>query len=217
MATLIPGTTIPYDEDYSASGEGRGTLTQTPGRGPKSLFEKIGERDQLAPHELAIAAAALRIYDQSSKKERVVYAQVAGRTDASTGNIVLPMFTVPASWECAITSVFVDAPLSTSITPSAPVASASCWAFVAAIPPTTGLTAAAVDGLRGSAVTFAPTSAGGPIIPGQWTFNDSNAPIAYGGTQVTYLLHGGNLAALQAITVQVSFRLNLYARVNVDG
>jgi len=216
MVQFIPGTALPTNVDEAGSGEGRGEPSFLPSRIPgPSLFEKLGDRDDITPSELAVITAALRVYDQRPKKERTVDNTVGARTDATTGNLVVELFSCPQGWEAHIANVTVDAPGSATITPTAPFASGSAWSFISVAPPTTGEPASLADALRVGMVTFAPVAAGGPIIPGQWTFNDSNARVAYGGESIFYCLHGGSVAALLNLTLQVGFRLNLYARSDV--
>ena len=73
MVQFIPGTALPTNVDEAGSGEGRGEPSFLPSRIPgPSLFEKLGDRDDITPSELAVITAALRVYDQRPKKERTV-------------------------------------------------------------------------------------------------------------------------------------------------
>jgi hypothetical protein len=141
----------------------------------------------------------------------VISDHAAKQTDATTGNVVIPFFTVPAGFEGHLTSLTVDCPQQSTINPSAPFANSSSWQFVAKLPAgSTGLSAAQADTLRPGLVAFAPTSAAGPIIPGQWTFNKDQAPVGRGGDVFYYVLHGGSIAAILNLALQVIYRIDLY-------
>jgi len=213
MVDLIPGTTLPYHGGPGGlQPEGRGEIVPNPDRQPRSLIEKLENRDDVSPVELAFAAAAIRAYDHKARKERDIYASTGGVTDATTGNIVLPLFEVPAGMFGHVAQVTVDAPGSATITPSAPYANASSWAYIAIASASSVPSNPATTGLRNGLAAFAPSSAAGPIIPGQWTFNDTNAPVAWGGEQVFFVLVGGSVAAVKGLNLQVTYRINLYTR-----
>jgi hypothetical protein len=210
---LIPGTTLPFHTGPGGfQPEGRGEIIPNPEHRSPSLLEKIGSRDDLSATELAFAAAALRAYDHRSSKVRDVYASAGGVTDATTGNIVVPLFEVPAGMFGHVAQVTVDAVSSATITPAAPYANASSWAYIAIAPASSMPANPAATALRAGMAAFAPSSAAGPIIPGQWTFNDTNAPVAWGGEQVYFVLVGGSVAAVKSLNLQVTYRINLYSR-----
>lgn len=211
MAELIPGTALPIQGTFgSPQPEGRGNVELNPMRQPPSMIDPNADRPSLSAAEMAFVRAAIASYDRRPRKLKTVYDSTAGRADASTGNLILPLYVVPAGCEGHVTQVTIDAPTSATITPSAPFSNASSWAWVALGGASSGPTAANVDTFRNGLVAFAPVSAAGPFIPGQWTFNDTSAPIGYGGDQVYFCLHGGSIAALQSLTVQVTYRVDLY-------
>lgn len=216
---FIPGTALPIGETGAASsGEGRGLPRFREGRG-KSLLEAIGDRDDIPVHELAVLDAALRAYDRMPPAEKPIFQSNSGESDATTGNLVLPLFTVPAGMYGQVTQVVADVPGSASINPSAPLANAAIWAFIASLSPLgmgggpgAALLNANADNYRFGLLDFLPVSAGGPTIPGRWTYGDDNGPIVWGGEQLVYVLHGGSIAAAKSLQVQVTFRINLMSR-----
>lgn len=220
-ATLEPNTTEPAfapettqpapAPNETLQPEGRGTVVLEDRLVPPSLFEKLGTADGITPTEHAIAGAALRAFDRAPLRERTYYVQQADQADATTGNLVLQLFEVPAGMEARLTQVTVDTPQSATINPTAPFASASAWQFIALAPPSSTDNDASAAGLRPGLVAFAPTSAGGPILPGQWTFHDSDAPVGRGGMMFYYVLIGGSVSALQGITIRAACRVNLYS------
>ena len=205
---LIPGTALPYGGQ--ASGEGRGSIERYTRSQP--LLERLADRDDIAPHELAIVAAALRAYEHAPKFEKTVFEQHSGQADATTGNLVLELHAVPQGMEGHIAQVTYDTPQVATINPSAPFANAASWSFLAVASRGYGQQNANADALRAAMVAFAPSSAAGPIVPGQWTFNDSNAPVAFGGESVYLVVHGGSQAALAGAAYIASIRLNLFSR-----
>ena len=213
-AELIPGTALPmYAPGDEPQIEGRGEVDYTT-RGV-SLLEKIGSRDDVAPHELAIVAAALRAFDRAPKKEKTIFQQVMGQTAATTGDLILELFEVPAGMEGHLTFANLDAPGS-AITPSAPLAAGTAWAFLAILPPSSlpnqVVAGAALAGRRGL-VDFAPNPAlaTSSCVPSNWTFNDSNAPVGFGGEAFYMVIVGGNVAGIVSKQIEVSFRVNLYS------
>jgi hypothetical protein len=211
VSELIPGTALPVQAPGSSPQvEGRGTV----GMGaPKSLLQKISEHDQITPSELAYADHALRAFANQPKKQRFYWVTAQASTDATTGNVVIPVFQVPAGFQAGIANVVADAPDQTAITPSAPFANAASWSFVAKQRETsiTNPAQAVGSGLRRGLVAFAPVTAAGPILPGQWTFGSHNSPLAFGGETIYYVLVGGSQASLTNIVIQVQMRLNLVA------
>lgn len=214
-AQFVPGTALPLKgPGGSDQSEGRGQVILRPERHPRSLLERISARDDIDPHEQAVVAAALRAFDRRPKHERSIFFQVGGTTDSTTGNLVSFLYEVPQGMEGHVTNVTVDAPDTAAITPSAPFANAASFQFLAVAPPATaiGNATAATTALRAGLVAFAPTAAGGPIIPGQWTFTDSVAPIAYGGEAFWYVLVGGSQAGIAGKRLQLSIRVDLYEK-----
>jgi hypothetical protein len=208
---LIPGTALPLHGGPQAAQqiEGRGDIQLTPQRQPPSLLEKISDPDFLSAAERVYMEAAIRAFDKRKILEKEEYFSVGDQTDATTGNCVVSLFEVPAGKRGDVVQVLVDAPGSAAITPAAPFANAASWAFICIAPASSGLADSAA--LRQGLAAFAPTSAGGPILPGQWTFNDSNAPVAWGGEQVYFVLVGGSVAAVVNLQIQVTVRINLYS------
>jgi hypothetical protein len=214
MVELIPGTALPvYAPQASEQPEGRGAVQIREGRGPTSLFERLSARDDVSPAELAMIDAAIRGFDRRPKTLDNIFATTARVTDTTTGNVVIPLFTVPGGTEGHVTFVVADVPGSATITPSAPLANASIWTFLAAAGASTGASASTADTLRAGMVAFAPTAAAGPVLPGAWTFNDTNAPVLQSGDELFYVMHGGSIAAALGITVQVTYRINLYTNM----
>lgn len=209
---LIPGTALPmYAPGDTAQTEGRGDVQIRPGRQPVSLLERIAANgDGVSGAELAHIDAAIRAYNKAVELEAMYFPRQADQTDPTTGNLVLPIFDVPQGMQGHLSMLTVDAPQSATINPSAPFSSSGVYAFIAVAPPTSSDDDAV--SLRSGLVAFAPTASGGPVLPGQWTFNDSNAPIAWGGQTFYYCLVGNSQAALTNIAIQATGRVNLYRR-----
>ena len=212
MVELIPGTTLPFHAPSAASQpEGRGEVKIIDERMPHSLFEKIERADGISPAEAAIAGAALRAFDRHPRKLKVIFDATNGQTDATTGNCVIPLFEVPAGAEGHLVSVTVDTPNSATITPTAPYTNAASWGFLAKGPVGSTSQNASALALRPGLVAFAPSSTSTlPVLPYQWTFEDTNAPVGFGGTLFYYVLVGGSIAATKNISLRTTFRVNLY-------
>lgn len=208
---LIPGTALPmYAPESARQPEGRGGIQLTDERQPPSMLRDIPDPDGVTEAHKRLVEAAIRSFDRGPARHRTMYPVSADQTDGTTGNLVLQLFEVPAGMEGRITNLVVDAPQSATINPSAPYGNAASWSFIAVGPPTSTDSDAIVDTLRNGMVTFAPVSAAGPIIPGQWTFNDPSAPIAYGGEMFYFCLHGGSIAAILNLMIRTRARINLY-------
>lgn len=216
MVDLIPGTALPITTPrMAAQPEGRGGVDLQPGRAPVSLLEKIGSRDDVSTAELAYVAAAIRSFDSMEHEHREVYDVASGLTGSTTGNCAIMFFEVPQGAEAWLTNVLVDVPGSATINPAAPYANAASFQFVAKADPSTapqgtvGPSAAQVASLRLGEVGFAPTSAGGPILPGNWQWGDKSGPVGFGGEAFWYVLNGGSIAAVAGLTLRIRFRLRL--------
>lgn len=213
---IVPGLPV-AEPGQAAQVEGRGTVELRPEHLAPSLVDRLEEVDGLTVGERAVILAAIRAYDHRPRQQRSIFAQAGGQTDGTTGNVVIPLFTTPAGMEGHVALVTVDCPGFATVNPSAPFANAASWAFLALAQAqggssASGSLAASVDTLRAGLIAFAPNAAAGPIIPGTWTFNDSNAPICLAGETLFYCLHGGSQANLTALRLQVSYRVNLYSR-----
>lgn len=207
---LIPGTSIPIHTGPGGyQPEHRGAVQIIPEREPQSMIEP-DPVDPDAELQRQMVLAAIRAYDRAPKLDREYFQSNAGQTDSTTGNLVLELFECPQGKQGRVTNVTVDAPNSLTITPAAPFANASSWAFLATLGPTSGLGNANPTALRAGLVAFAPSSAAGPIIPGQWTFNEDEAPILWGGQMLYFVLVGGSVAGLTNVLVECSYRINLY-------
>lgn len=210
---LVEGVALPVHEPGAApASEHRGEVALAGEHLAPSLLEKLqDDRDGLTAHERQILAAALRAYDTRKRLAFVKFDQVGGETDGTTGNVVIPFYTAPAGAEAHLTNVFVDAPKSAAITAAAPLANAAIFSTLA-IAGSGGLdaNAADADNLRAGGVASLPVAAAGAVVPGQWTWNDSNAPVVWGGETAYYLLHGGSIAAAKSLQLQISFRVNVY-------
>lgn len=213
MVELIPGTSIPITTPGMAEQpEGRGGIQLRPERQPPALVDGDPTPDEVSAMQQRLMEAAIRAYDRAPKLDRTIAQSTAGQTDATTGNLVLELFECPQGKEGRVTNVTVDLPGSATITPAAPFANASSWAFLAALGPTSGLGNGNPTGLRAGMVAFAPTSAAGPILPGQWTFNEDESPILWGGQMLYFVLVGGSVAAITNVLVECSYRVNLYGQ-----
>lgn len=210
---LVPGTSLPMTNPGGEQHEGRDYININRERAPVSLFQKIEDPAFLTAAERAFAQAAIRAFDTRRRLERTMFIPTAGETDATTGNLVLQLFECPAGLEAQLTSLTVDFPNSSSVTPSAPVANAAIFMFVSVLPAQTRPNSeATANSTRRGMVTFAPTSAAGPVIPGQWTFGDGSAPIAFGGQAFHFVLVGGSQSAVTGQAVMTRARVNLYSR-----
>lgn len=208
---LIPGTSIPIQSSFgSPQHEGRGSITPAPGREPVSIFERLSARDDISPAELAFLLAAVKQFDRRPRKLRTIYQVAQGQTDATTGNLALPLFQCPAGCEAHVTRVNIDAPGST-LTPSAPFANALSFAYLSSSTESTAIAAGQVDALlRPGLVAFAPTSAAGPFLPGEWTYNDTNAIVLQGGDYLWLAIHGGSQAGITNLQILCTYRINLF-------
>lgn len=212
---LVPDTALPDPAPREAlQPEGRGTVELEHRFVPPSLFEKIQSADGVSSTELAVVGAALRAFDRAPQPMRTLYIPSADNADGTTGNLVLQLFEVPAGTEAHLTQLTVDTPQSATINPTAPFASASAWSFIALAPPSSTDNDSSALALRQGMVGFAPTTAGGPILPGQWTFNDTDAPVGRGGMMFYYVLVGGSVAGLLNLTIKTTARINLYAALD---
>lgn len=188
-----------------------------------SILDKLGRGETLGQHELAYLTAVLLEREVTRKQERPYYSeefheyiQASGTTDATTGNLMIDIFEVPKGWEAHVTDVVVDVPGSASITPSAPFANAASYAYLTLIPKGMKGTATAANAasaqIRDGMIAFAPSSAGGPILPGQWTFNEANAMTVSDQFIVYLALVGGSVAAILSQSVQVTARIDRFKR-----
>jgi hypothetical protein len=212
---LVPGTALPITPPGAATQlEGRGTVIPNPERAPQPLEDRTGPggADEIGEGQFAIVEQLLRRYDHSRKTVRTYFTEQSDQTDGTTGNCVLQLFEVPQGGEAHISNVIVDAPQSATITPAAPYGNAASFAFLAISSPINTDSDSAAAALRTGMVAFAPVSAAGPIIPGQWTFNDSNAPVAFGGSMVYFVLVGGSIAAVLNLNIRARCRVNLHSR-----
>lgn len=213
MVDLIPGTTLPIHVGPGGrQSEGRGAVGLTPERQPPSMIDPNAPQPSLGAAELAFVRAAIAAYDRKPRKLKTIYDSASGQTDSTTGNLVLPLFVNPAGCEGHVTNVFADAPLSATVTPSAPLANASIWAFLAIVQGsgTTGTTAANADTLRRAGVASVPNTAGGVTLPGGFTFTDAPAPTMFGGDALFFVMHGGSIAGALSLLVQVTYKIELF-------
>ncbi len=211
IATLQPTTSLPVTGPGEAlQPEGRGTVELEKRFVPPATSEPVTPTaDEQA--EQQVASTIIRAFDNRPLRPRTFQSVSTDVTDGTTGNVVLQLFEVPGSMEGRLTQVLVDVPEITTITPSAPYANAASWAFLAIAPPSSTDNDALALTLRRGMVAFAPTSAAGPILPGQWTFTDDQAPVARGGEMFYFVLVGGSIAAIVAATVRARYRVNLYS------
>ncbi len=209
---LIPGTSLPFIPPGAADQvEGRGDVIINPDRQGPQTSERVANEDLISAQAYAVVEAALRAFDRKERRETHYYVESADQTDATTGSAVMQLFEVPQGMEGHVSNVIVDVPQSATLTPSAPYANAASFMFLAISGPTNtdNDNAALVTGLRAGMVAFAPISAGGPMLPGQWTFNDSNAPIIFGGQTLYFVLNGGSQAAILNLYLRARTRINL--------
>lgn len=208
---LIPGTALPL---HSGPGgyqpEGRGDVHLPVARIPPALVQGDPSPDEVTEAHRRLVDAAIRSFDRAPKLDRTVFQQAAGQTDSTTGNLVLEMYECPQGKEGRLTNVTVDTPSTAAITATAPFASASAWAFLAVLGASSGVDNTNPLGFRAGLVAFAPTSAAGPILPGQWTFNEDQSPIIWGGQQLYYCLVGGSVAAIKNVQIEATYRIDLY-------
>lgn len=109
---------------------------------------------------------------REQKHERLISPTVQGQTDASTGNLVLPLYQVPDGFTFKAERVVVEDATST---PAAPYSSGTAWiALYRANGPS-------VPFRPGSLLDFGPTTAGGGILPCVFTDGGNSAPLVYGG------------------------------------
>jgi hypothetical protein len=214
---LIPGTAIPISAPSQApQPENRGTVLLTPERMPHRLAEGDGKPDEVTVAQLALLDAALRAYDRSPKFDRAYMAQASALADVTTGNLVLPLFDVPQGAEAHLVFVTVDTPLKATVTPTAPAANAATWSYLAVLPTSSGQAnaqASLAGGFRNGLVDFAPNPASttGAALPFRWVYDDSTAPIAWGGESFWYVQIGGSQASVANATVKVNYRVNLWS------
>ena len=216
---LIPGTGLPLHVGPGGEQpEGRGTVQITDDRAPRPIVDRNAPvAGALSPQEMAFVQAAIAAFDRGHRKLKTIFDTAAGVTDATTGNIVIPLFVCPGGCEAHVTNVLVDTPqAAATIAPSVPFSNAATWAFLAIAGASTGRSPGDADSLRPGMVTFAPNPASGTnaVLPFQWTFTDAPAPTLFGGDQLYYVLHGGSQATVKAITVQVTYKVELFGYEN---
>lgn len=217
---LIPGTALPIvAPGGTVQTEGRGEIELHPDRGPVSLLEKVADR--FSPAELAYTQAALRAFDQQAKLERVVFDQATNTTENSAnGNIAIQCYECPAGMEGRISFVTADTPGQSTITPTAPLANAATWCFIAILPASQGRGLPSNADLTNGALRMGlvdfwpdPPSSTGACLPAKFgTYGDDGGPVLYGGDSLWFCLIGGNQANIKGQTVKVNFRVNLWSR-----
>jgi hypothetical protein len=211
MVELIPGTSIPiYAPRDGTQLEGRGSVHIINEREPPAMVQGDPTPDEISQMQRQLVDAAIRAFDRAPKLDRTISSATAGQTDATTGNLVLELFECPQGKEGRVTNVTVDTPQSATITPAAPFANALSWAMLAVMGPTSGIGNTLAQQFRAGMVAFAPTSAAGPILPGQWTFNEDESPVLWGGQMLYYVLVGGSVNAILNVQIEASYRVNLY-------
>lgn len=185
-----------------------------------ALVEKLSRGEPLPQHELAYLTALLIERDTSARRESPLYTEVRHPPiapvtlilDGATGNGMALLYSPPKGWEGVPTSVTVDAPGSATITPSAPYANAASWMYLAKMAKgqqnDIANANAANARIRDGACAFAPDSAAGPIIPGQWTYNQHNLPPVMEGEVLVFAIVGGSIAALQGLQLQITVRID---------
>jgi len=208
-AHLVINTSLPATTPgETAQPEGRGTVELTHAKIPPSLFERLENADGIDPAERALIYTALSAYDRQPAAQRVFFFTVGDQTDATTGNVVIPLFDCPGDSEAMVTQVTVDTPESATINPSAPLANAAVYAFLS-IMPSGSYTNAQASTMRQGMVAFAPSSAAGPTIPGQWTFGKENAPVFTTGESLFFTLIGGSQASITNQRIRCTVRVNV--------
>lgn len=135
-------------------------------RGPALSDTGLGDaRSDRA--ELARALAAVMAEAERARRKITEFAAVTGQTNAS-GNLDLPIFYVPAGFECAVVRVNIE---DATHTPASPFSAATAWL-------------ALIRGDHfgpGSILDFGPATVGTTIIPSIFSTSENHAPILRGG------------------------------------
>lgn len=156
----------------------------------------------------AIRALVRRInQDRAPKREFEVYnPNIGGLSDAS-GNLVVRLYDVAQGFRLALNNVLVYPSSPTTINPSAPYGAAGAFAFLAIGSAGGGTFAAQIATLYPGMIAFAPTSAAGPFLPGQWTYGNHDAPKITGGQSLFLCINGAAAIANLGFQIDLGGRL----------
>jgi hypothetical protein len=182
------------------------------------ILARIGQGETLSPHEHAYLTSVLLERELTKQQERPYASETkqeilfgGGTTDATTGNLMVELYQVPAGWEAYVLYVMIDNTSSSTIIPSATFANSASWSFLVNLPKgDRGLIKnanASTVQVRKGMVAFAPTSAGGPIVPGLWTFSENEAPVLRDEQSLSFSLVGGSVAAITSQSLLIQTRI----------
>lgn len=150
-----------------------------------------------------IIARLLRL-GSTPKRELPRFFDVPGQLDA-TGSAVIKLWDCPQGWYSRLHNILVAlGPTGTgagAVNPSAPIGASGVYMYLA-----TG-DQGDVNLNWGGVLAFAPTSAAGPIIPGNWTWGTKDGPILWGGQSLFLVVVGNSNASLTTRSLQVNVGL----------
>lgn len=211
MTELIPGTALPIG-DTNIQYEGSRTVAITPERAPVRMVESGADPLGIGDANIAFIQAALRALDAEPRYVRTIWSESVDQTDATTGNVVVPMFECPQGYEATLSYAIFHSPIG-AVTPVAPLANAAIFAFLAKGSPvnTASNVTAFVNQLKSGMIAMSPQTpaAAGASFPAEWTFGDKAGPVLFGGQQLFAVLVGGSQATALNLHVHAAARLTL--------
>lgn len=139
------------------------------------------------------------VLDRLPKKEFPEYFPVPFSTDAS-GDALVKLYDAPAGSRASLHNLIVFPQSDATINPAAPYANAAAFMFLAV-----GAGESASD-LYPGMVAFAPTSSGGPILPGNFFWGTHDAPVVWPGQSLYLAIVGTGTIASLAMQARLKLR-----------
>lgn len=210
--------------DYGQAGHGIGQRQQPvvipdnlePGQGPAQVSQ--GEKGpplsqpvlddwfgQLSEHERELVGRVIQRGQRNLDKDRRSRELVLSANTNGSGNCVAALYEVRGGLVGALTRATVALNDTTTYNPSNFFGAAGAYMFLARA--TAGAAGAGAAALWRGMVCFGPetSTAASPFLPGQWTFEDSQAPVFKNGETI-YLVVVGT-AAIANQTLNVTLKL----------
>jgi hypothetical protein len=188
----------PYKDEVDVAGD----VMQPPSPGSEvagpAMFDLVREVKQAQLVGQALLKSAFSLLDK-----RTIVRQESGQTDGS-GNVDIPLFTVPQGFEFVVTRVNVESP---AFTPATPFSSATGWIALAR-----GAIIGGPGALGpGAILDFLPNPpvATGAILPALFTDGQDQAAILRGGETISLHFFGGGGAS---INIDIYCRLQGFTR-----
>ena len=174
-------------------------------RAPLADFDQGGPVPSIATQALSLQDAIDRIgvLVAASAPPDFVVSVVAGNTDAS-GNLYLPVYQIADGMEGAVRRLTVNAvnpATNTSYTAAAPYAAASAYMNLHG---TDGFNSN--DVMRGTLIDVSPLTAGGPLFPAVFEYDEHQAPREHGPKLFLLHVNGGPASTMVYCRYQVTIR-----------